>query len=531
VSQAFGLVERLDFTLPDFARLSWVSEPAQQVWGPRLGRIARAWSDVEWLSVDAGVRHCCLTRLPVQGLLSQVSRWARRGLTAAPLRLEGSARHGYASTPTNPRPDRPSLVCTVVGRAPSVDEFRRAWDAGDHETIGALLGYPPCCRAFFRRVWAEAGCVDTTWAMAANTVGPSGASGERAIEVGGPPEANILWRWMGVRAVPHLPCRFDCAPTVALAEQMREVGKGAGYEAEMAWSREILAWPAEWSALHGIAEVKTPVLKVSTRTDATARRYVVRRAGGAFPEEAPAGLRFPFRPGTRPTISGSLGFRRGLDHPLQTVPPRPEWRHRDNGFFSRHGMDVLHRPIVNVASKAVAGLAGNVLDLGCGNGALLEKICRDRDRLTPYGIDLNDEALNHARELLPWSAQNFVRGDFFDLAAWPDPLRYCLAILMVGRLFEVPVESAGRLLTAVRARCDRVLVYAYPGSSPDPLEELVHRAGLRLGEMRSDYAGLIAWDEHQHSEPAPDSPGATPPEAQPSGTPIEPGTCGEPSGP
>jgi len=33
MNQASGLVERLDFTLPDFTRLSWVSEPAREVWG------------------------------------------------------------------------------------------------------------------------------------------------------------------------------------------------------------------------------------------------------------------------------------------------------------------------------------------------------------------------------------------------------------------------------------------------------------------------------------------------------------------
>ena len=38
--------------------------------------------------------------------------------------------------------------------------------------------------------------------------------GTNVIDVTGPPEANILWRWMGARAVPHLPCRFNCTDTV-----------------------------------------------------------------------------------------------------------------------------------------------------------------------------------------------------------------------------------------------------------------------------------------------------------------------------
>jgi hypothetical protein len=39
------------------------------------------------------------------------------------------------------------------------------------------------------------------------------------VEVDGAPQANILWRWMGARAVPRLPCRFDCAATVASHRQ------------------------------------------------------------------------------------------------------------------------------------------------------------------------------------------------------------------------------------------------------------------------------------------------------------------------
>ena len=64
---------------------------------------------------------------------------------------------------------------------------------------------------------------------------------------------------MGARAVSHLPCRFDCEKTVALGQQLIEVGRKAGYERAMDWLLDVLSWPVEWSALHGIAELKTPV--------------------------------------------------------------------------------------------------------------------------------------------------------------------------------------------------------------------------------------------------------------------------------
>src|SRR5262249_40209942 len=134
------------------------------------------------------------------------------------------------------------------------------------------------------------------------------------IELDGPPQANILWRWIGPRAVPHLPCRFDCPATVTFADQLVEVGRRAGYDAEMDWLLTVLDWPVEWSAWHGIAEVKTPILKVSTATDATAQRYVVRRRGGGRPAEALDGLGFPWQVPVKLRLTGTRGFHRGLDH-------------------------------------------------------------------------------------------------------------------------------------------------------------------------------------------------------------------------
>ena len=38
---------RLSYVLPDFTRLSWVSDDARAVWEPRLSRIGAAWNAVE----------------------------------------------------------------------------------------------------------------------------------------------------------------------------------------------------------------------------------------------------------------------------------------------------------------------------------------------------------------------------------------------------------------------------------------------------------------------------------------------------
>ena len=80
----------------------------------------------------------------------------------------------------------------------------------------------------------------------------------------------------------------------------------------MASLHAILDWPMEWSALHGIAEVRTPVFKLAMDTDASAATYVVRHHGRSYPEHGATGLVFPYRRPDRLVISESRGFQEGL---------------------------------------------------------------------------------------------------------------------------------------------------------------------------------------------------------------------------
>ena len=295
-------MDRLDFTLPEFARRAWVGDRAREVWEPRLERITRAWWQIEWRSVLAGLRPCAVIIADPQEFVAQAGLWLNDGLQALP--VDWSATPGFFRI--------------VVGKPPDVVVFQRASDAGDNRAMAGLLGHPSCCAEFNLRVWLEQSLEDTTWPMAQATA--ANLNGAANLEATGPPEANILWRWMGIRAVPHLPCRFDCPPTVELGKRFIQLGRDSGFHDEMNWLLEILSWPVEWSALHGIAEIKTPVLKVSTRTDTTARRYIVRRHGDAYPKEGAQGLKFPFRPPPQPLLALTRGFERGLGNPIAGPP-------------------------------------------------------------------------------------------------------------------------------------------------------------------------------------------------------------------
>jgi SAM-dependent methyltransferase len=485
-------VERLDFELPEFARRSWVSDAAREVWEPRLKRIMSAWLELEWRSVTAGVRRCGVTIVSPAALVEQAGNWARQNLSGVPLEEIQGANGGYVNVASSPAFGDPFAYRVVVGAPDSVRAFHDAWDAGDDQEMGMLLGYPACCVEFFRRVWGEEGLTDTTWPMAQGSATPE--DGTRCIEVAGPPEANILWRWMGVRPVPHLPCRFDCQATVELSRRFIAAGRQAGFGEEMDWLLEILAWPVEWSALHGIAEVKTPVLKVSARTDATATKYTVRRPGTAYPAEGAQGLTFPYRK-PRVTMSEARGFLLGIANPVKTAVPLPEWYAADNGFASVAALKRAAQPIVEVATAALGTAASTVLDVGCGNGARLKEIREANPQCVPFGIDVDPRRVEHARVLFPEFADNFVAGDpLEDDELWAGGRRYTLVLLMPGMLLEAGPRRAAKLKWRLAECCDQLLVYAYGDwlTKYHDLQGLARRAGLALLSAGSAVTACLA---------------------------------------
>lgn len=145
-----------------------------------------------------------------------------------------------------------------------------------------------------------------------------------------------------------------------------------------------------------------------------------------------------------------------------TDPSFPNWYHEDNLFDTRERMDEVHEPIVEQAVSALAGRPGDVLDLGCGNAALLRKVYEGAPDVTPFGVDIAERSIEHARQLLPRFAANFVVADLFDTRSWwPGSRRLSLVILSPRRLHEAGPEQTARLKDWMRTRSDQLLIYAY----------------------------------------------------------------------
>lgn len=278
---------RADFTMPDFGRLVWANDTVRDRHAPALNEIARVWSDVQWRSVDAGLRRCAQLVVYADSYASQVEQARKHGLKTVVLRVE------EAAILRNPSSGPPLVLTLVVGKAADTKAFKSAWIRRDDAAIGRLLGYPACCRGFFDHLVADGHAADPTWFIAANTGGATRDA--NTVTVAGPRALNILLRYIGVRTIPHLPCRLNCADSAHSASGFLDLAGSLGFGAAREAALDILNWPAEWSAVHGIAEIKTPVMKISTRTTRTAGKFVVRWLGGRFPPDGARGLAFPYR--------------------------------------------------------------------------------------------------------------------------------------------------------------------------------------------------------------------------------------------
>jgi trans-aconitate methyltransferase len=140
----------------------------------------------------------------------------------------------------------------------------------------------------------------------------------------------------------------------------------------------------------------------------------------------------------------------------------PEWYASDNGFISPAEMDHAHQPIVKVALRALDNRIASVIDLGCGNGALLQKIEWGNPRVSLFGIDKEPDRINHARELLPLFGENFHQGDIFENSRiWSGDRRYSLAILSLARMLEAAPDRSAQLKARLTQQCDELVLYVY----------------------------------------------------------------------
>jgi len=426
-------MERIALELPEFMRTIWVSNEARQVWEHRFQQISRAWETIERLSVSH-TRNAALQIVTPENLPELAEEVSSRHLVAFPLARQGASGSGYQNASIEMRPGGPWNYRVVITRQAVIPEFVAAWRAQDNEVIGRLLGFPECCRQFYNWSWVQRGWRDVA---ITGTVGEDGIDltaipGD--LKVVGYYQNNVFLRQVGIRLVSHLPCSLACAPSKVVGEQNEKLAIKAGYLKEMEWTREILNWPLKWSALHGVAILTTPVVKVVYNTDALSEHVEIQKDGDSYPAEGGRGD-FPFRK----TV-----------HVVNTS--------RDNGFSSQESMLNAHAMIVQGVMSLEIPEGAKVIDLGCGDGQLLETIS-DVVKVVPVGVESDKKRFQSATKRLMGRPHQIRHTSLFDFGDWDS--HYFLGLISLNRFNEASAEKAKELLRRLKLTCEHVMFYSY----------------------------------------------------------------------
>ena len=456
-------VKRYEIPGPEWCRTLWTAR-ARELWESRFTAINKAWQATELASVGL-FRSAARQSISPELLPTFTKRAVTKGLY--PLVL---AQHGmtsaYSSRSTAPVGSAFDYSVALCADADAAKMFAQAWEAKDDAIMGDLLGFPKCCIDFYQRVWNAEKWMDTTWPMALNTPDPVATTFDRGHILkfaDTPVTANILLRWKGVRYVPHLPCSLTCEHTAAFGDKFRFMLQQA-FPQEAAWMDELLESPIEWSAYHGIGEIRHPLFKVSIKTDPTAERIMVQRASKSYPERGERGTEFPYvRHVPKRAAVSELKL-------VKAPQPLSEALWKDNGFASYGEMQRVHAHIIDFASS-VSQSTDRIVDLGCGNGLLVSQLTK-----FPIGVEQDVERVKRAVPnvmVLHAAIEDFISENHETFGA---------ALLMPGRLLEMTPVKAQQTIKWLQTYARVAIVYAYGDwlTRHNGLIDLCEKTGVAL---------------------------------------------------
>lgn len=297
-----------------FTTINYVSADARSVWEPIIANCSQLVQRLELLSVAEDQRRCAWRTVSNFRIPELTKECLRLGINAYPIENIGSWGQGFTHKTKAPIEGRPtSTYCIITKKIEYAQEYHIAFDKGDHQKQGELLGFPRCCTAFFKKVWPK--YFDPVWQCAKNTYGDEfenitefehdaqpmtqRANERRLIDIynsyGCKSLSNPILRYIGLRVGFHIPCSFNCMESIRIANFRLSICKSREEKDLAAMLTALLSMSIEWSVLHGVALIKTPIFYVRTNSMPTIEKYTIRLNGHFMPKESVTGIGFPFR--------------------------------------------------------------------------------------------------------------------------------------------------------------------------------------------------------------------------------------------
>jgi len=284
------LIPGLD--LAPSCRTVWLSEEARKEWASIIPKLGAMVSDLEVSSVAAGHRPCAWQTIGEAEFPRLAAIWAEQGLVSLPIKRVRNFT-GFAHRHEEPRAGERASLCVIVSKMlADTLRFKAAFEKGDNDAQGELLGFPKCCREFFCATWAK-GYFDPVWQAALNS--KHEVIGERHIRVQGHPFANPVLRYAGLRVGFHIPHALDCPETITVATERMKLAKATDPNLTKLLGA-LLSMPMSWDVYHGIAVVRTPIFDLIVPSVPTVERHVVEFIAEPMfrPREGVGGIGFPF---------------------------------------------------------------------------------------------------------------------------------------------------------------------------------------------------------------------------------------------
>ncbi len=269
-------MNEMSFSMPAFKSIAWVSNQARLSWAHRIKKLNHALADTAVKLVADGLLPSL--QITVEGVLY--------------FKLLQQAR---------------DLEVPLEGRL-----------LGNKDVPGPVyywvqLGDPKSglCRACAESslLHLESGDKECLWEL-----NSEGNDTETIRETENPAISGHLWRKLVSHTGPIRPCSLHCSSLSRIDRKIMDGLRINGYSEEAEWREAIYSWPVEWNAVNGIAELRSPVVKLAYDTDAAQEKRVIRFNGTAYPEEGPFGREFPYKRRRFLRISDSKSFKAGLEH-------------------------------------------------------------------------------------------------------------------------------------------------------------------------------------------------------------------------
>lgn len=283
-------MDLLNYTIPPFKTIAWVSDQAKKIWKSRFNQISEA-------VLKTSIQALSQKAWDVQYLVLEGRFYFYLIELTSPLEMDVNFK--FIGDKNSKGSTFQEVLLRNRGQAEKV-QSDYCWQCSESWSL------------------ENRNRKELVWESALNTV--THTLEDNVITLPSSSDTSVFWQRFLVTVGPQHRCNLQCEIQQKLQRELIAYMLEYGFEAESYWLREIYSWPIEWSAKHGICELRTPIVKLAYDTDATAKTYTIQVEGETYPEEGATGKRFPYRQRSFLRVTDSKSFKRGLQLDLQTAP-------------------------------------------------------------------------------------------------------------------------------------------------------------------------------------------------------------------